>query len=170
MYYRCITLDYMIVDSPTLILLAKCGLLDLYIKNRNLRIPQRVKEESIAAQDSFDAKLIHERIKEGKIQAKKIGNIAFYNALLKDFGIGKGEAEAITLAFEEKTILLSDDKKAINACKILNIKFKTALNILVELYRNKTINNDEAKAYLKELVKFGRYSKDLIKKVEEDLQ
>lgn len=169
-YYICIIIYYMIIDSSTLILLAKSGLLDLFIENKKLIITDKVKEESISAKDSFDAKLISQRIGEGKIQVKKIKNIVFYNKLIKEFNLGKGEAETITLAFTENSILLSDDKKAINTCKILNIKFATALNILVRLYKNKIINNDKAEIILRKLKKYGRYSEELIKKVQEDLK
>ena len=160
----------MITDSSTLILLAKCGLLDLFIKRLYLEIPNKVKDESTIVKDTFDSKLITKRIKEHKIHVSKINNLLFYNNLLRDFNFGKGEAEAITLAFEKKETLLIDDKKAINACKILGIKFITALNVLVMLYKNKTINFETAKIILKKLMEYGRYSKELIRKVEEDLK
>ena len=160
----------MIIDSSTLILLAKSGLLDLFIKDKNLKITDKVKEESTIAKDNFDVKLISQRIKEKKIQIKRVSDKSLYNKLIKEFNLGKGESESIALAFKENEVLLSDDKKAINTCKILNIKFTTALNILVKLYRNKTIDNEKAKIILKKLKKYWRYSEDLIKKVEEDLK
>ena len=160
----------MIIDSSTLILLAKSGLLDLFIKDKNLKITDKVKEESTIAKDNFDVKLISQRIKEKKIQIKRVSDKSLYHKLIKEFNLGKGESESIALAFKENEVLLSDDKKAINTCKILNIKFTTALNILVKLYRNKTIDNEKAKIILKKLKKYGRYSEDLIKKVEEDLK
>ena len=84
--------------------------------------------------------------------------------------MGKGEAESIVFALEEKTILLTDDKKAINICKIFNIKFTTAMNILVKLYQEKKIDKIRAEAIFKKLKKFGRYSNEIIEKVEEDLK
>ena len=160
----------MIVDSSTLILMAKSGLLDLVIKNKKLMITGKVKEESITAKDSFDSKLIDQRVKEKAIKISYIKNIKFYDKMIEQFNLGKGEAEAITLAFEKNGILLSDDKKAINACKILNIRFTTALNILVEFYKNKTIDKEKAEIILKKLKEYGRYSNELIKKVEEDIK
>lgn len=160
----------MIADSSTLILLAKSGLLDIFIKNNKIKITNIVYEESTVEKESFDAKLISQRIRENKIQIKNIANMTLYSKLIHDFNLGKGEAESIALAFEEKDIVLSDDKKAINTCRILNIKFTTALNILVGLNKNKTINKEKAKIILKKLEDYGRYSQDLIKKIEEDLK
>ena len=57
----------MIVDSSTLILLAKTGILDLFIEDRKLNITKKVKDEVIAEKKTIDSKLIEQRIKENKI-------------------------------------------------------------------------------------------------------
>ena len=160
----------MIVDSSTLILLAKTGILDLFIEDRKLNITKKVKDEVIAEKKTIDSKLIEQRIKENKISITEIKDDSFYNKLIKEFNLGKGEAESIVFALEEKTILLTDDKKAINICKIFNIKFTTAMNILVKLYQEKKIDKIRAEAIFKKLKKFGRYSNEIIEKVEEDLK
>ena len=74
------------------------------------------------------------------------------------------------MALEKKDILLTDDKKAINTCKIFNIKFITALNILIGMYKNKKINKEELNFMFKKIVYYGRYSENLIKMFEEDLK
>jgi predicted nucleic acid-binding protein len=46
-------------------------------------------------------------------------------------GLGKGEAEAITLAVNEKGERLGiDDKNGLNACKLLGVAFSTEVGIL----------------------------------------
>lgn len=159
----------MIIDSSTLILLAKIELLDFFIKNRKLKITKKVEEESTLI-NTFDAKMIKQRIKENKIQIEEIKSFNFYNQLIKEFNLGKGEAESIVLASEKREVLLTDDKKAINTCKIFNIKFATALNILIYSYRNKMIEKEKANIILKKLIYYGRYSENLIKSTMEDLK
>jgi len=162
----------MIIDSSTLILLAKSELLDVFIDSskKKILVTGRIKIESTAKKGSFDAGLIEQRIKEKKILVEKIKDTSFYNKLLEDFNLGQGEAEAIVLALEKNALLLSDDKKAINACKIFNIKFATALNVLVELYKRKIMGKERAKLALKKLKQIGRYSEELINKAEDDLK
>lgn len=160
----------MIIDSSTLILAAKTGLLDHIIKNKELEITNKVKEESIVAKESFDSKIIEQRISENKIKVKEIKDVELYDKLIKDFNLGKGEAEAIVLASEKNKTILVDDKKAINSCKILNIKFATALNILVKLHKDNKIKKEETRIILNKLKKYGRYSQDIINKVEEDIK
>jgi len=44
--------------------------------------------------------------------------------------LGKGEAEAISLALDEKAQIVGiDDKNGIDACKVLGIAFTTAVGI-----------------------------------------
>lgn len=161
----------MIIDASTLILLAKCGLLDLLIGNlkSGLVIPEKVKIESTAKEDAFDAKLIRERIKEDKIIVKKIKDFARYKKLMMNFNLGEGESEAIALSLQEKESLMTDDKNAMNVCRILNINFTTALNILAEMHKRKLISQQQANLMLDKLNEYGRYSEDLIRKVKEDL-
>ncbi len=162
----------MIIDSSTLILLAKTGLLDKLLKRvkDKPKITAAIEQESTEKKNTFEAKIIKKRIEEGKILVKKIENLLFYRQLTEDFNLGKGEAEAVMLSKEEKDVLLTDDKKALNACKVFNLEFTTALNILVELYKEKELNKEESKTMLKKLIMYGRYSDELIKKAEDDLK
>jgi predicted nucleic acid-binding protein len=51
--------------------------------------------------------------------------------------LGKGEAEAIALALKEKAELLGiDDKNGINACKLLGIRFTTAVDSSQVCWKN----------------------------------
>src|SRR5207302_580927 len=62
-----------------------------------------------------------------------------------DFGLGKGEAEAIVLALAEKAAVLGiDDKNGINACKLLGVAFTTAIGILMRMCEKKLLTASEA--------------------------
>lgn len=160
----------MVIDSSTLILLAKAGLLDKLLNRvKAITISTKVEQESTEGKDTFDAMIIKKRIGEGRILVKRIKNSDFYNRLRNDFNLGEGEAEAIALAKEED-VLLTDDRKAINTCRIFNIEFATALNILVELFHQKELSKDESKAILRKLAEYGRYSDELIEKTKGELK
>ena len=159
-------------DSSTLILLAKVSILDTFINNIKLKviIPKKVHLECIIKDDRFDAKLIEERVKEGKIKVKEIKQQNLCLKLMQDFGIGAGEAEAITLCIEEKKSLITDDKKAINICKIFHIGFTTAPNILVNLYKKEIITKEKAELSIKKLQLYGRYSQEIIQRIMEEIK
>ncbi len=159
-------------DSSTLILLAKAELLDAFLGslNKQLSITATVHKEAIAKKDALDAKLIEQRIKEAKIIIKHLKEKEAALRLAKDFNIGQGEAEAIALAIENKENIILDDKQAIKVCKMLNVQFTTALNILVALYDSNILAKEQAELALKKLSVFGRYSQELINKAKEGIQ
>ena len=162
----------MIIDSSSLILLAKVDILDIVIKNikQKLVIPEQVYIECTAKKDLFDAQLIEKRVKEGLILKKFISNRSLCDKILNDFSLGKGEAEAISLCIGIKSGIITDDKKAINACRILKIKFATVPQLVVHLYNKNFITQIEANLIIKKLQKFGRYSNDIINQIKEDLK
>lgn len=86
--------------------------------------------------------------------------------------MGKGETEAIALAFSEKARLLAtDDKKAMQACKLLNISFTTAIGILIRMHEKGLLTKEEACAKLDALERYGRYyRKDIIEDAKSRLE
>ena len=158
-------------DSSSLILLAKLSILDKFLQNlkTKLVITPEVETECIL-KDSFDAKLIKKRIEEKIISKKIINNRNMCNKIIADFNIGKGEAETITLCLENKLDIIIDDKKAINACKVLKIKFTTIPNILVEMCRKNIIAKSQTETYAIKLEGIGRYKKEIIEKIKEDIK
>jgi|SRR3989344_2513569 len=152
------------MDSSSLILLAKIGALDKIIDNMKdkIIIPEEVYNESVKKKNTFDAKLIEARVKMNKIDRKKIKNMKVYRKIKEDFNLGDGEAECITLCIEYASDLIADDRKAINICKILKIRYTTAPNIIVKLYTKRIIKKQEAENYIKKLEEYGRYSKEII--------
>lgn len=162
----------LIADSSSLILLAKLNILDIVIKNikHKLTIPKRVYEECTAKKESMDAQLIEQRVKQKLITIRYSSNRSLYDKIVKDFNLGKGEAEAITLCIELKSGIVTDDKKAINACKVLKIRFATAPRILIQLYKKNIFTKIEVNSIMENLQKFGRYSDIIINKIKEDLK
>lgn len=160
------------IDSSSLILMAKIDMLDRIINNvqKKLSITNKVFIESTSKTEAFDAKLINKRIKERIIEKKHIKNLKLYKKIKEDFNLGEGEAESIVYCMENKIGLITDDKKAMNACKILNIGYTTVPNLLVTIYKRGLISKIEASLYFKKLQKFGRYSREIIEKVEGELK
>jgi predicted nucleic acid-binding protein len=160
-----------IMDSSTLILLAKCGLLDIFIDNlkTQLIIPKAVETECTSKKDTYDAKLITQRINEKKIVVQIANNLKICKKLIRDFNVAKGEAEALTLCLDKNQLLLTDDKKAINACKILRLAFATAPDILIRAFEKGLIEHEQAMLIFEKLMRYGRYSEDIIQDVKDKL-
>jgi len=160
-----------IMDSSTLILLAKCDLLDIFIDNlkTQLIIPNAVESECTSKKDTYDAKLIAQRINEKKIIVQTPSNSKICKKLMRDFNIAKGEAEALTLCLDRQELLLTDDKKAINACKILRLPFATAPNILIRAVEKGLIEQEQALLLFEKLMRYGRYSEDIIQDVKDKI-
>lgn len=150
-------------DSSTLILLARSDLLDPSIKYfAGIMIPKAVEKEVVEEGIEYgyeDAMLVRDRIREGKIKvvdspAKNVG------VLRKDYGIHVGEAEALALYLHLKADLLGvDDGKAIKICKILQVKFFTALSLLIYFAQEGILSKKQAMNCTQTLAKHGRYAK-----------
>jgi predicted transcriptional regulator len=77
----------------------------------------------------------------------------------------KGICNFSILAHRKKFLfnVLSFDRNAIRACKILKIDFVTAIAFLIRGFEKGLIDRDEALAKLDKLGFIGRYSKEIIK-------
>jgi predicted nucleic acid-binding protein len=153
-----------VFDSSTLILLAKKELLDMFLDNFDgiVAIPKAVRGET-CIKESFDALLIEKRVEEEKIKVYEVEKKELIKKLTEDFNLKDGEAEAIILCIERGSkILATDDKNAINACKVLRIGFTTAINILIRLYEKQLIEREKALMKLDNLRVVGRYKEEII--------
>lgn len=153
-----------VFDSSTLILLAKKELLDMFLHNFNgvVAIPKEVTKES-CTKKTLDALLIEKRIENGEIKVYEIEKRELVKKLIEDFSLEIGEAEAIVLCVETGSkILATDDKNAMNACKVLRIRFTTAINVLIRMYEKRLIGKEKALMKLDNLKKVGRYKRDII--------
>lgn len=164
---QCNKLEKIVVsDASTLILLQKIMLLDKLVKNFSFIIPNEVYDEAVAKGkkiESKDAYLIESKVNKSLINVKKIKDKKKFNHIIKEFGLGKGEAEAVVLFLQERAdVLAVDDHKAINVCRIYQIPFMTALTFAVSSYNNNTLNRDESKKMIERLGIYGRYKDEMI--------
>lgn len=154
-----------VLDASTLILIAKAELLDLFLAHVSVpvAIPREVERECCGSKKVLDALIIQRTLDESRMKILAVRNRRLVAKLESDFSLGKGEAEAITLALSEKARLLGiDDKNGINACKLLGISFTTAVGILVRSREKRLLEGPEALAKLELLAKHGRYKSSII--------
>jgi predicted nucleic acid-binding protein len=146
----------MIVSNSTvLIYLAKIGKLNLLKKLFiDVLIPVEVFNEVVVngkEQQHFDAFLVEGAIEEGWIEVKKIK----VDEELMEFGIDKGEAEAISLAKSLGLAILIDQTHARIAAKALGLKPRGTIFVLLAALRKKYLTQEEYHYSLEELVKAG---------------
>ena len=150
-----------VFDSSTLILLSKSTLLRSFASLNNAIITPKVSSEVFGKEGADDSMLI-KKLLDDHIIAESQSSIINTN-LAADFGLGEGEAEALSLALQGKHILATDDLRAIKACKVLNVRFINAIHCLASLYYSKVLDQRLALEKLKSLEKYGRYSAQIIK-------
>jgi len=162
-----------VLDASTLILIAKVEVLELFLARSKLQvaIPVQVEKECCVSKKSLDALIIRKALDESRIKVMDIKNRSLVTKLRGDFGLGRGEAEAIALALEEKAQIVGiDDKNGINACKLLGIPFTTAIAILVRMRGKGLLSTSEALAKLAALATYGRYKKSIMEDARRKLE
>jgi len=155
----------LVFDASTLILIAKAELLEPFLAGSRLgvAIPAEVEKECCGSKKTLDAMMIQKAVDEARIEVVAVKNRRLVTKLRADFSLGKGEAEAIALALDEKAQLLGiDDKNGINACKLLGIAFTTAVGILIRGREKGLVEGPDALAKLAMLAKYGRYKNSII--------
>ncbi len=161
-------------DSSTLILLSKITITKhVWDYLGFILIPECVFIEVIEKgkkNSKDDAIIVENLIKEDKIKIKKIKNNKLMKELMLNFKVNRGEAEALILAMENNLPLLVDDKEAIKVCRIYDIKFITAISLLVEFVKEDIINKESALIKIENLKKISYYSEDIIKNAMEELK
>lgn len=154
-----------VFDASTLILIAKVELLDPFLAAVKLAvaIPAEVEKECCVSKKALDALIIQKAVDESRIEVVAVKNRKLVAKLEADFSLGKGEAEAIALALNEKAHVLGiDDKNGINACKLLGVAFTTAVGILIRSREKGLLEGPAALAKLELLAKYGRYKNSII--------
>ena len=158
-----------ILDASTLILLAKIEILETFALNfpEELVIPSGVKEEA-CRKEAEETPLIENLLRKNTIRVLKVKDSKIVKRLMDDFHINGGEAEAVSLALQEKALIVAtDDRNAIRACKMLKIDFTTAIAILIRTVEKKLIDRDEAIIKLQKLEVIARYSRAIMKDARE---
>lgn len=162
-----------VFDASTLILIAKAELLDLFLVNVALpaAIPGEVEKECCGSKKTLDALIIQKAVDESRIKTVVVRNRRLVAKLQADLSLGKGEAEALVLALNEKAQLLGiDDKNGINACKLLGVAFTTAVGILIRSREKGLLEESEALEKLALLAKHGRYKASIIEDARQKLE
>ena len=93
-----------VFDASTLILIAKTETLDPFLRGVELEvaIPLEVEKESCRVKKSLDALMIQKALDEARIRGIAVKDRKLVTRLQGDFGLGRGEAEAIVLALRRK--------------------------------------------------------------------
>jgi predicted nucleic acid-binding protein len=154
-----------VFDASTLILITKIELLGVFLEEIGMEvaIPKEIESERCGNKVMFDALMIQKALEESKIKVYGVRNKKLVAKLQLDFNMGKGEAEAITLALEKKALLVGiDDKNGINACKLLNLAFTTAIGILLRTHEKGLIDRNSAIAKFGALARHGRYKNSIL--------
>lgn len=156
-------MSQVVVDSSTLILLAKCSLLETFCELFDILVPEAVYIE-VASEDLVnnypDAALISDLTSKGTI---KVQGIERSDRLTLPLSLHQGEQEALLLAVKLGRILFAtDDGKAIKAARFFRVPFIVTPKIVVELFRLQKISLKKARTSLEKLAKIGRYSPEII--------
>jgi predicted nucleic acid-binding protein len=93
-----------IFDASTLILIAKTEILDPFLRDVGLdvAIPLEVEKECCSVKKSLDALMIRKALDESRIRVIVVEDRKLVTKVEEDFGLGRGEAEAIVLALAAK--------------------------------------------------------------------
>ncbi len=155
-------------DAMVVIHLAKITLLEkscLYFKH--VMIPEIVYEEIVAGKEKAypEVRVIEDLIVQKKIKVQKVNRK--YVDKAKEFGIYRGEAEAVALCWQEKCILATDDDNVRKKSLMLDVKVIGTLAIVLKLYREKIIEKEKFEGSLGELRKIGWFSNAVIDKIME---
>ncbi len=145
-----------VADASSLILLAKVDALALYGRRVHLLVPRTVVEECAApdlAARHPDAAVIRGFLEGGLLEVREtIGTRPLPIAL------GRGEADALHVFFESGAdLLLSDDGRALRACRLLGVPFTSSPRVLVDLCAAGALSRADARRALEFLGTAGRY-------------
>ncbi len=150
-----------VLDSSTLILLAKIDMLDIFVLNFHgkVLIPEKVRGE-VCLKEEAETPMVERLIRSHKLKVVVVEGSKLSTKLMEDFHIDAGEAEAVALALKEKgSIVATDDRNAIRACKLLGVEFTTAIAILIRAFEKNLLEKDEALIKLQKLESVARYRK-----------
>ena len=155
-------MSQIVADSSSLILLAKCSLLEIVCNLFDIIVPMAVIIE-VASEDLIktypDAALISELSSKGSIKVQSI----VIDRPPSSLSLHKGEEEALLLAKNlSGSLLATDDGKAIKAARFFSVPFIITPKIVVELFKLQKISFKKARGSIEKLEKIGRYSPEII--------
>ena|SRR3989344_8820990 len=159
------TNNLVVSDSSTLILAVRAEFIDVVLKKFSVFIPEIVFHESVVKGKEigrWDAFKIEKLVENNLIKVSSPSNGSL-QVVSSNFNLHKGELHALALAIDVKAeFVLTDDLKAMNACKVLGIKFTNAISLLLTMYENKKLSKKSANACFFKLEEFGWYHPKII--------
>ena len=122
-----------VFDACSLIYITKISLKNLIMNTfSNIIIPTTVKKEVLFDSEKYsEANTIKKNFESKKLTEKKIQ----IKKITKN--LGQGESEAISLADEEESLLITDDKLALNLAINRGVQVKTTETLLLILLKKK---------------------------------
>jgi predicted nucleic acid-binding protein len=158
-----------VLDASALILMAKIGLLEEISQELDLHTTEEVYREATRA-ETYDAQVIQQRTEDDKVIEEKAPEEGI-EKILDRFNLDRGEASVIAYCREQNMdIVATDDKQAINACKILRIKFTTSLKLLERSQEKGLLSQEKALAKLGELDRYGWFKDSQVKSTEQNIR
>jgi len=151
-----------VLDTSTLILLAKVDLLQSLAERLCVLVPEGVRSEALAKPHAYDAQLIGQMIEDKRIHVVEAVSFPGINRLRKDFRIETAEAVTLVLARAKHCTVGIDDGPGIRAAKILGIPFVTAIHVLLGLHGQRRLSDKAALTKLEGLEMWGRYRIELV--------
>ena len=148
-----------------MILLAKADALEAFLQASQVEavIPKAAAREACEVKQSVDALIIQRLIAEEKIAVIAPRDRRTCERLRRDLALGAGEAEVLALALEKRADLVAtDDKRPIDACKLVKLAFTPAPAIVVRMYERGAPERKSAMLKLDVLEREGRYKKSIL--------
>jgi len=162
-----------IKDAMVMIHLAKMTLLESSCKYfKDVMIPDLVYEEVIAGKEKgfLEVSVIESLINSKMIRVKKVKN-ENYLKKANEFNIQRGEAESLSLYWQEKANYLAiDDDNVRRKSSLLNLRIIGTPVIILILYRKRLIDKDKFRSSLHELKRIGWFSNAVIDKIMEEAE
>lgn len=158
----------LVLDTSTLLLLAKSDLLRALAARTALVIPRQVEEEALVKPELDDARTVAHFLHQGRVRSHEVSG-AHSRRLQHEFGLGVGEAAALWLAKHKGVPVGTDDRPAMRAAKLLGVPFFTTLHVLGRLCETGRLDQRLALAKLERLERFGRYSAQILAEAREGL-
>lgn len=154
-----------VIDSCSIILLAKAEILQLLAENRNLIISKSVYAEVVEGRNIklLEALLLERLVNEKIVTIEDNVNKNLVEKLRNDFNLGDGEAESIELAMEKQDkLIITDNKQGRKAAKVYNLNVSGSLGCVMALFKLNKIDKEKARNTLKKLKESGWFQDYLI--------
>ncbi|HLD04529.1 MAG TPA: hypothetical protein VJG90_02305 [Candidatus Nanoarchaeia archaeon] len=159
-----------VMDSSSVILLAKTTTLETAMRKHQIEITNEVLSEIMQGKKFMceDALLVQRLNESGTIKIAN-HNEKLTHKLMQNFGIEIGEASTISAAIEKNKIVATDDRQGRKTAKINGLKVTGSIGIIIGLFKDKKIKYEKAMSALNTLTREGYFNPYLIEKAKEEI-